>query len=88
MSTFKPKTYLSRIDITVIRPLIFCDESEIIKISENYPVLTNNCPANKHTQRENAKELLKNLDKIYPNSKEKIFNAIIHAERYNLFDKI
>ena len=88
LSTFKPKTYLSRADITVIRPLIYCDESEIIKISQDYPILINNCPANKHTERENAKSLLNNLDKIYPNAKEKIFSAIIHSERYNLFDKI
>ena len=88
LSTFKPKTYLSRVDITVIRPLIYCDESEIIKISNNFPILYNNCPANKHTERENAKNILKNLDQIYPNAKEKIFNAIINPQRYNLFDKI
>ncbi len=88
LSTFKPKTYLSRMDITVIRPLIYCDESEIINVSKSLPILENKCPANKHTERENAKILLKNLDKIYPNSREKIFNAIIHSERYNLFDKI
>lgn len=88
LSTFKPKTYLSRVDITVIRPLIYCDESEIIKISNNFPILYNNCPANKHTERENAKKILKNLDQIYPNAKEKIFNAIINPQRYNLFDKI
>ena len=88
LSTFKPKTYLSRTDLTVIRPLIFCDESEIMKISYDYPVLINNCPANKHTERENSKELLKNLSEKYPDAKEKIFGAIIHSERYNLFDKI
>lgn len=88
LSTFKPKTYLSRVDITVIRPLIYCDESEIIKISNNFPILYNNCLANKHTERENAKKILKNLDQIYPNAKEKIFNAIINPQRYNLFDKI
>lgn len=88
LSTFKPKTYLSRVDITVIRPLIYCDESEIIKISNNFPILYNNCLANKHTERENAKNILKNLDQIYPNAKEKIFNAIINPQRYNLFDKI
>lgn len=88
LSTFKPKSYLSRVDITVIRPLIFCDEKEIIRVSEDMPVLFNNCPADKHTEREKAKNIIKNLDKIYPNCKEKIFNAIIHSERYNLFDKL
>ena len=88
LSTFKPKSYLSRVDITVIRPLIFCDEQDIINISSSLPVLKNNCPADKHTERENAKKLLEKLNEKYPNCKEKIFNAMIHTERYNLIDKI
>ena len=31
-------------------------------------------------------EILEKLDKKYPDAKKKIFNAIIHKERYNLFD--
>jgi len=87
MSTFKPISYLSKTDLHVIRPLIYCNEEDILRVSENYPVLKNICPADKHTERERAKDILKELDKIYPNSKEKIFNAIINTERYNLFDK-
>ena len=88
LSTFKPKSYLSRIELDVIRPLIYCDEQEIMRVSKDFPVLFNTCPADKHTQREQAKTLLKDLEKIYPDCKEKIFNSIIHPERYNLFDKI
>ena len=86
LSTFKPKSYLSRVDLTVIRPLIYCDESEIIRVSKDYPILINPCPADKHTERENAKKLISQLDKIYPVSREKIFNALIHKERYNLLN--
>ncbi len=86
LSTFKPKSYLSRVELEVIRPLIFCDESEIIRVSKNFPILINPCPADKHTERENAKNILKELDKIYPNSRDKIFNALLHTERYNLLD--
>ena len=88
MSTFKPKSYLSNTDLHVIRPLIFCDEEDIISVSKDLPILHNVCPADKHTERENAKNILKQLNKLYPNCKEKIFNAIIHSERYNLFDKM
>ena len=88
LSTFKPMSYLSNTDLYVIRPLIYCDEQDIIRVGNNLPVLHNVCPADKHTERENAKSILKQLDNLYPNSKEKIFNAIIHKERYNLFDKI
>lgn len=88
LSTFKPKSYLTRTDLTVIRPLIYCDENEIVRTSKDLPVLFNPCPADKHTEREKAKNILSTLEKIYPNCKEKIFNAIIHHERYNLFDKL
>lgn len=85
LSTFKPKTYLSKVDITVIRPLLYVEENEILKISKDLPIITNICPADKHTQREKAKNLLKMLEKTYPSCKEKLFNSIIHKERYNLF---
>lgn len=85
LSTFKPKTYLSKVDITVIRPLLYVEENEILKISKDLPIIKNICPADKHTQREKAKDLLKMLEKTYPSCKEKLFNSIIHKERYNLF---
>lgn len=88
LSTFKPKTYLSRVDLDVIRPFIFVSEEDVKRVSKDFPVLFNPCPANKYTQRESAKQLLTTLDKTYPDAKEKIFNAIIHSERYNLFDKL
>ena len=75
LSTFKPKTYLSRVQLTVIRPLIYCEEQEIIKASKDYPILYNPCPANKHTERENAKKLLESLNAIYPDCKEKNFQC-------------
>jgi len=86
LSTFKPKSYLSRMDLTAIRPLIFCDEDDIKKVSSDLPILVNPCPADKHTQRENVKEILQTLDFSFGGSKEKIFNALIHTERYNLLD--
>ena len=85
LSTFKPSSYLSRTDLTVIRPLLYIDESDIIKISKDFPVVENVCKANHNTQREKAKEILNSLNETYPDAKEKIFNAIIHKERYNLF---
>lgn len=86
LSTFKPKSYLSRMDLTVIRPLIYCDESEITRVSKDYPILINPCPADKHTERERAKKILAELDNIYPNAREKVFNALVHKERYNLLN--
>ncbi len=87
LSTFQPSTYLSRTDITVIRPMLFVSENEIIENSKNLPIVKNICPADKHTQREKIKQLLKLLDKNYDDSKKKIFTAITHPERFNLWEK-
>lgn len=86
LSTFKPISYLSKTDLYVIRPLLYCSEKDIISVSKDLPVLKNICQVNHKTQREEAKEILKKFDEKYPDSKNKIFNAIIHKERYNLFD--
>lgn len=87
LSSFMPKSYLSRMELYSIRPLIYCDEKEIIRVSQNYPTLKNICPADKHTEREKAKELLKELEEKYPDAKEKIFTALINPERNNLLKK-
>ncbi len=88
LSSFMPISYLSRMDLHAIRPLIFCDEDDIIRVSKAYPIVKNICPADKHTEREKAKDFLKKLELSYKDAKEKIFNALIHTERYNLLDKI
>lgn len=85
LSTFKAKTYLSKTDITVIRPLLYVEEKDLRNLSKDFPVLHNPCPADKHTERERAKKLLSMLEQTFPSCKEKLFNAIIHKDRYNLF---
>ena len=85
LSTFKAKTYLSKTDITVIRPLLYVEEKDLRNLSKDFPILHNPCPADKHTERERAKKLLSMLEQTFPSCKEKLFNAIIHKDRYNLF---
>ena len=88
LSTFKPITYLSKIGLTVIRPLIFTPE-DIIKLKcKNMPIIENICPVNHKTKREEIKNVLKILEKINKKIKNQIFNAIISSERYNLFDNL
>lgn len=87
LNTFLPKVYLSKMDIEVIRPLIFVEEQKIENEKENLPIFKNPCPADKNTKREEIKSFIKNLEKKY-NCKKNIFNAIIEKERYNLFNKL
>lgn len=86
LSTFSPVTYLSNVDITAIRPLIYVSEEEIINATKNLPILKNVCPANHKTKREEMKNLLKNLDQEFPNVKKQIKNAILNPERNNLIN--
>lgn len=86
LSTFSPVTYLSNVDITAIRPLIYIGEEEIINATKDFPILKNVCPANHKTKREEMKNLLKKLDKEFPNAKKQIKNAILNPERNNLIN--
>ena len=87
LSTFLPKLYMDRTGMTVIRPLILTDEKDIKSASKDLPVTKSNCPADKHTKRELVKDLIKTIQKDIPIAKDRMFTALIHPERYNLFDK-
>ncbi len=81
LHTFSPKTYLSRQDITLVRPLIFAAEKDIIAARQAccIPVLKNPCPANGHTKREEAAEILSYLCSKRIDAKKSIFKAVSDA---------
>lgn len=90
LSTFMPKTYLSKVNLTVIRPMIYIEEKEIVSVATkmHMPVMNNCCPANHKTEREHMKEILNYIKHEIPISKKLMFRAIISPERYNLFDQL
>lgn len=85
LSTFQPKSFLDRTNITLIRPFIYATEREIAAHEKNLPVLHNPCPANHHTQREFMKKLVKQITKDIPIARDRMLAAITNPERYNLF---
>ena len=87
LSTFAPVTYMSRVDITTIRPLMFVWESQIEKLKNTLPILQNSCPADKHTKREDVKKLLQELESKHPDIKKQIFAALCNPERFNVLGK-
>ena len=87
LSTFAPKSYLDKIDLTLIRPLIMTKEAEVVAYSKTLPIVKSCCPANKKTKREYVKEIVADISKDIPNVRDMMFTALIHPERYNLFDK-
>ena len=76
--TFAPVTYLDRMDVTVIRPLIYMDEADVIGFvnKNNLPVAKSPCPADGHTKREYVHLLLQKLNHENPGVKARMFTAI------------
>ena len=80
--TFSPVTYLDRMDLTVIRPLMYMNEADVIGFTNknNIPVLKSPCPADGYTKREYVKQLLKTLNQENPGVKERMFTAIQRSD--------
>ena len=76
--TFSPVTYLDRMELTVIRPLMYMNEADVIGFVNKYqlPVLKSPCPADGYTKREYIKNLLRQLNLENPGVKERMFAAI------------
>ena len=87
LSTFAPKSYLDKIDLTLIRPLIMTRETDVIAYSKTLPIVKSCCPANKMTKREEIKEIISDINKKIPGVRDMMFTALTHPERYNLFDR-
>lgn len=68
LRTFLPVTYLSRSNITVLRPLLYYRETEIIELVNklNLKPLKNPCPYDGHTMRQDVKEHITQLNTKYP----------------------
>lgn len=78
VSCFAPLTYLSRKDIHLIRPFCCCEENKISNFAKklNIPVVKSSCPEDGYTERENIKNLIKSLEKQYPDIKDKTLRAM------------
>lgn len=87
VNTFSPVTYLDRKDITLIRPLIFVKEKDIVYNPEvkALPVIKSTCPADGHTKREDMKDMMKELRKTIPELDDRILKAIQNKEQFHLW---
>ena len=78
ISCFQPVTYLDKTGITQIRPMLYLSEKTVSHFADrmNLPVVHNVCPADKHTKRQEVKDLIYNLSAAYPDLKDRIFGAM------------
>ena len=76
--TFSPVTYLDRTQITVIRPMIYINEADVIGFANkmDLPVAGKLCPADGYTKREYVKDLIAKINKENPGVKDRMFTAI------------
>lgn len=73
--SFPPCTYLDRTELTVIRPMMYVPEADVIGFSKKYelPVCKNPCPVDGHTKREYVKKLTSRLEHENPGVKTRFF---------------
>lgn len=78
LHTFSPVTHLEKTGLTIIRPLIQVTENNIIGFKNRYPisVITNLCPKDGKTTREDMKNLVRRLNKENPGARDRIYTAI------------
>lgn len=78
---FSPKSYLSRKNLWMIRPMVFAPEKEVRRAAakNELPVVKSKCPADGNTSRQEMKEFLAKLDKEKDGLKFRIFGAMRRA---------
>lgn len=75
---FKPSTYMSRADVTQIRPMLYLDEKTVTGLVDAMalPLVPTTCPVDKTSKRAEIKSLIENLSESYPDLKERVFGAM------------
>jgi tRNA(Ile)-lysidine synthase TilS/MesJ len=87
IGSFNPVTYLDRMDITVIRPLIYVQEAQISYFArkQTLPITESNCPQNCLGKRQEMKALLKTVEGLAPRGKDRAIGALerLHGGKWD-----
>ena len=78
LNCFSPVSYMDRMGVTLIRPLLYVGELRSEKMAEALalPVVTSTCPMDRTSKRQEAKALLDALSRTYPDLRSRIFGAM------------
>ncbi len=87
IKTLEYKSFLSKTEITVIRPFLNTKEADIKGIVNKYdiPITKNPCPVDNKTTREEVKNLLKDIYKSVPNSRQSILTSMKNEDQFKLW---
>ena len=82
LGCFSPKSYLSNRKITLIRPLLYATEKDVLYFTNKrkLPVVKSLCPEDHATERENMKKLLSELERSNKGLRHRIFGAMCKGE--------
>ncbi len=78
---FSPVTYLSNTKLHLIRPLLYAQEKDVLYYVRhaNLPIIESLCPENHATERENMKNLLKELEANNKGLRHRLFGALCRS---------
>lgn len=79
---FEPKSYLSRVGLRIIRPLLYMPEKDVRYFVKKNPLPVHHslCPADGNTQRTEMNKLLWELEKKSKGLRYRIFGAVQRGE--------
>ncbi len=82
LGCFSPVSYLSRIGLRLIRPMVYMPEKDVryFASKNELPVVKSSCPADGNTEREEMKKLLLELDRKHKGLRYRIFGAMQRGE--------
>ena len=78
---FPPVTYLPKAGVTVIRPMMYVPEKGVANfvINQGIKVVKNTCPVDGSTKREYAKQLMEQINRDNPGTKDRIMHAVVNG---------
>lgn len=78
IGSFKPLTYLDRMDLTIIRPFVYVPEEQIRYFAHTYPlpVQESHCPQNCLGKRQEMKVICAQLENMAPMGKDRVCGAL------------
>ena len=89
LETMPPKFKNDAGNLVVLRPLAFCNESDIEEFSnyKNYPIIPCNlCGSQENLQRKKVKEMIAHWEKEFPNRNAIMMNALQNVFPSHLLD--
>ena len=77
--SFSPVTFLDRMELTVIRPIMYVSEADVKGFTKKYnlPMVKNPCPVDGFTKRQYVKNLIRQINHDNPGVKKRFFTAIL-----------